>query len=137
MRFRLPQRCIPVAVGLVLALCPVALNGCDDAPDPTLHVLTPTELDEALQSKDFLLINVHVPYEGEIPGTDTHLTYTDAAAIAAYIGDSLSTPVVLYCKSDHMTDIVGPELVAMGYSNVSVLEGGMNAWGAAGFTLDP
>ena len=139
MQYRAPHCRLVVIAGLMLALGSAPLTGCssDDDPEPTLQVMTPAELDAALADKDFLLINVHVPHDGEIPGTDAHLTYLDAAAIAAYIGDDRSTPVVIYCKSDHMTDIVGPELVAMGYSGVSYLEGGMNAWVAAGYTLDP
>ena len=130
---------LPAALGLMIAVMLPTLTACekDPAADPQLHTMSPAELDAALADKDFLLINVHVPYEGEIPGTDTHLTYTDVDALAAYIGTDLSTQVVIYCKSDHMTDIAGPELVARGYRNVYYLEGGMNAWTAEGYTLDP
>ncbi len=140
-----------VSLGLMLALGPWALTACDNnhdaspdggtSPDsqtpPELHAITPGELDAALADKDFLLINVHIPYEGEVPGTDTHIPYTDIDGLVDYIGPDLTTPVVIYCKSDYMTDIAGPELVTLGYRAITYLSGGMNAWVAAGFTLDP
>lgn len=126
------------AFGLMVLLGLGTLSACEDeTTTPELTEMTPAELDVALASKDFLLINVHVPYDGEIAGTDTHITYTDIDGLVDYIGPDLGTRVVLYCKSDHMTDIAGPELVARGYRAVYVLQGGMNAWTAAGFTLDP
>lgn len=132
-----PRPSLITTLGLMLVLGLAALPACDNDAQPKLHSMTPAELDEALASKDFLLINVHIPYDGEIPGTDTHIEYTDIDAIVDYIGPDLGTKVVIYCKSDHMTDIAGPELVARGYRAVFYLEGGMNAWTAEGFSLDP
>ncbi|MFH2008505.1 MAG: rhodanese-like domain-containing protein [bacterium] len=123
------------ALGITLLL---AAAGCgDDNPDPQLGTITPAELNDALQAKDFLLINVHVPNAGEIPGTDTHIPYDDIEALVAYIGTDLDTPVVIYCLSDTMTLIAGPELVDRGYRDVRYLTGGMTAWTQAGYTLDP
>lgn len=109
----------------------------DAHPAPALHGMSPAELHAALQSKDFLLINVHVPDQGEIPGTDTHIPYTDVDAIAAYIGPDLGTKTVIYCLTDHMALIAGPALVQRGYWNLYYIEGGMSAWQAAGYTVDP
>jgi rhodanese-related sulfurtransferase len=110
---------------------------CDACTDPVLGVVTPAQLHAELAAKDFLLLNVHKPDEGEIPGTDAHLTYADVPAIAAYIGADLMTKVVIYCKSNYMANIVAPALVALGYCNVRYLDGGMNGWKAAGYSLDP
>jgi len=139
MLIRIPRPLLLVSLGLLLVGGPVALTACDNGSQtpPELHAMTPVELDAALVDKDFLLINVHIPYDGEVPGTDAHIPFTDIDGLVSYIGPDLSTPVVIYCKSDYMSDIAGPELVALGYRAVSYLSGGMNAWVADGLTLDP
>lgn len=98
----------------------------------TLGVISVEALAAALSFKDFLLINVHVPYEGEIPGTDINISDANIDDIAAYIGVSLQTEVVLYCKTNYMLTIAGEALVERGYRNISYLDGGMNAWTAGG-----
>jgi len=132
---------------VVLAMLPACGSGGDTGLDaggdsagdelqPVLHSITVEELHAALADKDFLLINVHVPREGEIPGTDTHIAYTDIDALAAYIG-ALDTETVLYCKTDKTSLLAGQALVERGYTAIYYLEGGMNAWQAAGYQLDP
>jgi len=114
-----------------------------DAAAPTLGAGSVAELWATLQAtpdggdKGFLLVNVHVPYEGSIPGTDAHLTYLDPDAIAAYVGGDLDRPVVVYCRSNYMSRVAGDALVAWGYRAVRYLDGGMNGWSAAGHPLDP
>jgi rhodanese-related sulfurtransferase len=83
------------------------------------------------------LINVHVPVSGHIPGTDADIDYRDVPAIEQFIGADKATPAIIYCMSDHMSDIAGPTLVADGYCNVRALSGGMNAWKSAGYPVDP
>ncbi|MGC4115071.1 MAG: rhodanese-like domain-containing protein [Myxococcales bacterium] len=120
-----------------------AVEPPDAAAVATLGKLSVADLWAALQAtpdggdKGFLLINVHVPYEGSIPGTDAHITYLDPNAIAAYVGTDLDRPVVVYCKSNYMSTIAGNDLVSRGYRAVRYLDGGMNGWKAAGYTLDP
>jgi len=110
---------------------------CATCTNPSLGVVSAKALHDELAAKDFLLVNVHKPDEGEIPGTDAHLTYADVPAIAAWIGPDLMTRVVIYCKSNYMANVAGPALVAKGYCNVRYLDGGMNGWVAAGYALDP
>lgn len=114
-------------------------NGTSAAPDagqPTLRGLTVTELENMLVTKDFLMIDVHVPYEGDIPGTDTSVRYDDTSALQACVGAELARKVVLTCKSGSMSTTAGNALVAHGYSNVSHLVGGMNAWVGQGRILE-
>lgn len=108
-----------------------------DAAVPALGVMSAAELHAALAAKDFVMIDVHVPPAGVIPGTDTRIAYTDVDALAAYLGADLDARVVLTCRSDHMSAEAGAALVARGYRAVRHLAGGMNAWVAAGYALDP
>ncbi len=89
-----------------------------------------------LEHKDFLLINTHVPYEGEIAETDVFIAYEAAGPqrVGDYPADK-STRIVLYCRSGRMSAIVAQELVQAGYTNVWNLEGGMIAWEQAGYEV--
>lgn len=103
-----------------------------EAAAAQLGVVSVPELVIELQNKDFLLINVHVPYAGEIPQTDADMTYLDVPAIEAFVGSKLDTKVVLYCMSNYMSGIAGNAMVLDGYSNVRYLDGGLGAWQSAG-----
>ena len=112
-------------------------GGC--AGTPTLGTVSPQDLQSELSQSthSFLLINVHTPLAGNIPGTDADIVYTDIPSLEAFIGSDKSRPVVIYCMTDHMTLIAGPELVADGYCNIRYLSGGLSAWEAAGYPVDP
>jgi Rhodanese-related sulfurtransferase len=89
-----------------------------------------------LKAKDLYLVNVHVPYSGEIALTDAFIPYDQTARpIAKYPKDKHAT-IVVYCRSGHMSAIAANELVRVGYTNVLDLEGGMLAWEKAGLPLE-
>lgn len=92
---------------------------------------------ELAQSHTFVLINVHVPVSGHIPGTDSDIDYRDIAAIETFIGTDKSKPAVLYCMSESMSRPAGTSLVTDGYCNVRILTGGLSAWRNAGYPVDP
>lgn len=110
-------------------------------PDPgvgpaSLGKVSPSVLQAEMATKDFLLINVHVPYAGQIPGTDTHLTYANVDAIAAYIGADVDRRTVVYCLTNSMSTSAGNQLVARGYRAIRYLDGGMIAWKNAGYPFE-
>ncbi len=107
-----------------------------DAAPATLGTISVQALHDALPTKDFLLINVHIPYQGEIPQTDAKISYLEPDAIAAFVGANLDQSVVVYCLTNHMSTIAGQDLVDRGYRSVRYLDGGMSAWTAAGYTLE-
>lgn len=82
-----------------------------------------------------VLLNVHVPYEGEIPGTNISVPYNEIALSRADLPQNLGTPLLVYCRSGRMSAIAGKELLRMGYRNVTDLQGGMLAWEATGKPL--
>ena len=89
------------------------------------------ELENMLENKDFVLIDVHTPEQRHIPDTDHVVSYKDTEAIKATISDK-DAKVVLYCRSGSMSKIAAQELVDEGYTNVYELEKGLNEWNALG-----
>ena len=45
--------------------------------DAGYTVLDPAQLDSMMKTEDVFLVNVHVPYEGELPDTDAFIPYTE------------------------------------------------------------
>ena len=98
--------------------------------------ITPDELQTLLEDKDFQLINVHIPFEGNIPGTDRSIPYNDIESHTNLLPEDKDARLVIYCKSGPMSDIAAEELLELGYTQIYNLEGGFTAWQADGFPLE-
>ncbi len=95
-------------------------------------LISPERLDSMLKQKDFTFINVHIPYEKEIEGTDLFIPYDEIENEIDFPKDS---KIVLYCRSGGMSRVAAQKLVDLGYTNVYDLEGGMIAWERSGREL--
>jgi rhodanese-related sulfurtransferase len=93
------------------------------------------ELQTMLENKDNTIINVYVSNEGNIPGTDLSIPYDQIDQNLAKIPDK-NAKIVLYCRSDRMSNIAAKTLVGLGYTNIYNLDGGMVDWEAAGLTIE-
>ncbi len=94
------------------------------------------ELQGILAKKDFKLINVHIPFEGNLPNTDLSIPYNEIDKNVKYLPADKAAKLVLYCRTGHMSALAAETLVNMGYTNVLNLVGGMDAWQAAGLTIN-
>jgi rhodanese-related sulfurtransferase len=125
-----------VFVGLVVLLLASACSTtAPEVESATYTNITAEDLALELENKDFALINVHVPYAGEIVQTDANIPFDQIEAHAAELPADKTAPILVYCRSGNMSATASETLVNMGYTDVRNVEGGMNAWQAAGYSL--
>lgn len=93
------------------------------------------EFNRRLEAKDFLLINVHVPYQGEIPGTDMLLPYHSVEKHKDRLPSAKDTEIVVYCLNGPMGYAAAADLVELGYTEVDHFDGGMLEWARSGRQL--
>jgi rhodanese-related sulfurtransferase len=93
------------------------------------------ELQTMLANKDFTFVNVHVPFEGSISGTDLTIPYDQIAQNLDKLPDK-TAKIVLYCRSGRMSAIAAEALVGLGYSDIWNLSGGMAAWEQTGLKIE-
>lgn len=105
------------------------------APVAAVELVAPDEFAERMTDPDAVVVNVHVPYEGEIAGTDLFLPF-DEISSSTRLPDDHERPLLVYCRTGNMSATATAELVEAGYTDVTDLEGGMVAWQAAGRPID-
>jgi phage shock protein E len=89
--------------------------------------LDPAAFASAASGPDAVVVNVHIPYEGEIAATDAFIPF-DQVLEHPDLPTDRTTRLVLYCRSGRMSEDAGDQLLDAGYTDVSHLAGGMDAW---------
>lgn len=138
-----PRRRAPRVLGAVATACAVlALSACGpdtpatpaDAPTAA-RLVDPAEFAAAVAEPGRLTINVHVPFEGDIAGTDLSIPFDQIADRADRLPADRSTALAIYCRSGPMSTTAAETLRDLGYTDVVELRGGMRAWQADGRPL--
>ena len=106
-----------------------------DGAQPSYVDVSPQDLSSMLERKDFLLVNVHIPYAGEIGDTDLFVPYDEIGDRFQELPSQQDTRIALYCRSGGMSAIAASTLADAGYTSVWNLDGGMIAWEEAGYLL--
>lgn len=124
------------AATVVAAAIPLATNVSAAQQQPSgFHTISTEQLAASMIEKDFLLVNVHIPYEGEIERTDASIPFDEIEVSLEMLPADKDTPIVLYCRSGRMSQIAAAKLAGLGYTDVSHLDGGMIEWEADGYSL--
>ena len=93
------------------------------------------QLEKLMDQKDFTLINVHIPYQGEIDNTDLLIPFNAVNQNNNLLPKNKDAKIVVYCMEDQMSDVAAEQLAKMGYTRVFNLQGGMLAWQQKGGQL--
>jgi len=132
-------------VGLMVfvSACSPTGDETESTPVQTADEMTATyrtmSIDElatimADDGRSYTVVNVHIPYQGEIEGTDANIAFNDIDALTETLPDK-NAPIVLYCRSGNMSEQATRDLVELGYTRVYDVPGGMNTWQSSGRSL--
>jgi rhodanese-related sulfurtransferase len=130
---------------MIAAILVFALGACQgDSPNVgteisieggSYRVVSVQELQTMLEDKDFTMINVHIPWQGDIPQTDLRLAYDQILQSQDQLPADREAKILVYCLTSGMARIAAESLVSLGYTDVWMLEGGTTAWEEAGLSL--
>lgn len=123
---------LSAAAGAIATVFGGASTGAQGA---SFTILTSSQLAAMLKQKDFFLVNVHTPYEGEIKDTDAFIVYDKIENNLDKLPKDRAAKIVLYCRSGRMSEIAARKLTELGFTRVSHLAGGMNDWKQSGYEL--
>ena len=141
------MRCVERQVALAV-LSVALLAGCSSSSEKTSTAegkesaatseayarLDPAAFTERMKDQEAVVINVHIPYEGELEQTDAFIPYDKILGDSRLPKDK-DSEILLYCRSGRMSEEAGAALHDAGYTNIAHLEGGMKGWEAAGHRL--
>jgi rhodanese-related sulfurtransferase len=131
------ERRVPASAALLLVVAVACSGGSggEERSATAVDRVGPDEFASRMDDPQAMVINVHVPYEGELSGTDLFIPF-DAIASSSELPEDVDRPLLVYCRTGNMSADATADLVESGYTHVTDLEGGMVAWEAAGRTIE-
>ena len=114
-----------------LAAPPKSPTAGSEKETAAFRVITASQLAEMLPAKSFTMVNVHTPDVVNIPQTDLNIPFDQMAKNLSKLPRP-DAPIVIYCRSGKMSREATLTLTKLGYTNVTDVEGGFQAWIALG-----
>ena len=102
---------------------------------PDRRSVLPEEFASLLANPSAFVVNVHVPFDGQITGTDAFIAFDTIADHVDRLPPK-GEPILVYCRSGNMSAIAASTLTDLGYTNIVELRGGMSAWRESGRSID-
>jgi rhodanese-related sulfurtransferase len=93
-----------------------------------VKLVDPIEFSKLVKNDEGFLVDVHIPEQTHIPGTDAFIPYNEISSYTNQLPEDKSTPILVYCRSGSMSATASREIADLGYTNVYDLEGGINVY---------
>jgi rhodanese-related sulfurtransferase len=93
-----------------------------------VQLVDSTQFSQLAKDENNFLLDVHVPEQTHIPGTDAFIAYNEIQDNSDKLPEDKSTPILVYCRSGNMSATASKEIADLGYTNVYDLAGGINAY---------
>lgn len=119
---------LAVVVGLGAFVLRGSSVGQEESGENQVKRVDPIEFSKLIEDEGSFLLDVHIPEQSHIPGTDAFVPYNEIGVNVDKLPENKSTPILVYCRSGSMSRAASEELVGLGYTNVYDLEGGIAAY---------
>lgn len=119
-----------LAVGAKIFLSQKTTNQplTDKATSEQVQSVSPEEFDRLAENPQAFVVDVHIPEQTHIPGTDAFIPYNEIDKNINNLPADKNTPILVYCRSGSMSREASEELISLGYRQVYDLAGGINAY---------
>jgi phage shock protein E len=129
---------LAISAMLLAAACASGNNAAPATSTSTAAsavLVSSDEFARRVEDPKVVTINVHVPNEGNIAGTDLTIPF-DQISSSTKLPTDIATPLAVYCRSGNMSSPAVRDLMAKGYTDIVELSGGYDAWLQTGRTLE-
>ncbi len=110
--------------------------GCAFQKPDYLTMISAEELNRIMQNGSIVLIDVHIPEQQHIKGTNLFIPYNEIEQYKDKLPADKNTALYLYCEGGPMGNAAARSLYELGYRNLFNLEGGAKAWRQSGFAFE-
>ena len=124
---------ITTLAGAVIGFAGCGAGRGDESSRP-VRTLDPDGFAGAIAEPGRVLINVHVPDQGSIAGTDLWIPFDEISTSRGELPEA-STALAVYCRSGAMSAEAAETLARLGFTDIVDLGGGMLAWRDSGRAL--
>ena len=122
---------------IILILLPTLVYGCaSDEKITGYKDITSEELNNLMNEQDIFLVDVHIPEQKHIKGTDAFIPYNEIEQNTGRLPKDKNAKIALYCRSGSMSKTAAETLAKLGYKNVYNHLGGTIDWANKGFELE-
>ena len=118
----------------IMAIAIVA--GCAFQKPDYLTMISTEELNRIMLNESIVLIDVHIPEQQHIKGTNLFIPYNEIDRYKDKLPADKNTALYLYCEGGPMGNAAARTLYELGYRNLYNLEGGAKAWRQAGLAFE-
>lgn len=113
---------------LLFAILAVIAPVIGSRQKPSSQLVTPAVFSKLAKDENNFLLDVHVPEQTHIPGTDQFIPFDEIAENLGQLPADKNTNILVYCRSGNMSKIASEKISELGYANVYDLKGGIDGY---------